>query len=156
MPRLAFFSPSCSSTEGSPRKRKRLRSLTPADAVNGAEPDSLLLRSPLAKRKKVAAERAGTSKLKEAVSADDLVQPLAPPSAPAPALVSGEKDKVVTPVQEEDEPEDEDEMDEAEDDENDNDGDDDDSDEDDDDDDDDDDDEGDDDFLARELGEDWG
>lgn len=48
------------------QKRKRLRSVTPsADGVNGTG-------SPLAKRKKVAAERTGYSKLKEAISADDL------------------------------------------------------------------------------------
>ncbi|KAF7359453.1 RNA polymerase II subunit A C-terminal domain phosphatase [Mycena sanguinolenta] len=55
------------------QKRKRMRSLTPgsADGVNGSgTPDSL--GSPLAKRKKVAAERTGASKLKEAITAKDL------------------------------------------------------------------------------------
>jgi RNA polymerase II subunit A-like phosphatase len=53
-------------------KRKRLRSVTPsADGVNGSGTRDAL-GSPLAKRKKVAAERTGYSKLKEAISADDL------------------------------------------------------------------------------------
>ncbi|KAG5642167.1 hypothetical protein DXG03_003528 [Asterophora parasitica] len=52
--------------------RKRLRSVTPSDSgsVNGRNDD--VLRSPLAKRKKVAAERSGYSRLKEEISADDL------------------------------------------------------------------------------------
>ncbi|KAJ6500358.1 hypothetical protein C8R45DRAFT_65616 [Mycena sanguinolenta] len=55
------------------QKRKRMRSVTPgsADGVNGSGTrDSL--GSPLAKRKKVAAERTGASKLKEAITAKDL------------------------------------------------------------------------------------
>ncbi|KAH6917087.1 hypothetical protein BKA70DRAFT_1382097 [Coprinopsis sp. MPI-PUGE-AT-0042] len=48
-------------------KRKRLRSTTPSEAMDEID----LLRSPLAKRKKVVAERAGTSRLKEGVTADD-------------------------------------------------------------------------------------
>jgi RNA polymerase II subunit A C-terminal domain phosphatase len=62
---------------------KRLRSVTPSEvAVNGggggasssviSSKDDDSLRSPLAKRKKLAAERTGYSKLKEAISADDL------------------------------------------------------------------------------------
>ncbi|KAF5384884.1 hypothetical protein D9615_001109 [Tricholomella constricta] len=55
--------------------RKRLRSVTPSESgsVNGAGRDEDVLRSPLAKRKKVAADRTGYSRLKEAISADDLV-----------------------------------------------------------------------------------
>ncbi|KAJ7642847.1 hypothetical protein B0H17DRAFT_960034 [Mycena rosella] len=53
-------------------KRKRLRSVTPsADGVNGSGTRDAL-GSPLAKRKKVAAERTGYSKLKEAISADEI------------------------------------------------------------------------------------
>lgn len=40
--------------------------------MNGAGKDDDILRSPLAKRKKLAAERTGYSKLKEAISANDL------------------------------------------------------------------------------------
>ncbi|KAL5535724.1 FCP1 [Sanghuangporus sanghuang] len=49
-------------------ERKRLRSVTPSEP--GQIPDEL--RSPLAKRKRVAADRSGMSKLKTAVSADEL------------------------------------------------------------------------------------
>ncbi|KAJ7103031.1 hypothetical protein B0H15DRAFT_810663 [Mycena belliarum] len=53
-------------------KRKRLRSVTPsADGTLGNGTRDVL-RSPLAKRKKVAAERTGYSKLKEAISAEDV------------------------------------------------------------------------------------
>ena len=41
---------------------------------NAAGADDDVLRSPLAKRKKLAAERTGYSRLKVAVTADDLVQ----------------------------------------------------------------------------------
>jgi RNA polymerase II subunit A C-terminal domain phosphatase len=60
------------------RKRKRLRSVTPLEvgAVNG---DLDSLRSPLAKRKRLAAERSGSSKLKEAITADDLVVGISTP-----------------------------------------------------------------------------
>ncbi|KAJ2918420.1 hypothetical protein MD484_g2018, partial [Candolleomyces efflorescens] len=59
------------SANNSPRmKRKRLRSLTPSEA--GFDGDTDLLRSPLAKRKKVAAERSGLSRLKQGVTASDL------------------------------------------------------------------------------------
>jgi len=56
----------------SPRsKRKRLRSLTPSEAgLNGSADTEL--RSPLSKRKKLAADRSGLSRLKEAISADEL------------------------------------------------------------------------------------
>ncbi|KAI0778754.1 hypothetical protein BD413DRAFT_660951 [Trametes elegans] len=65
-----------SSTTSTPRrKRKRLRSLTPSEAgsINGAGSD--VLRSPLAKRKKLAADRSGASRLKEAFTAEELSRP---------------------------------------------------------------------------------
>ncbi|KAH9897828.1 hypothetical protein C8Q73DRAFT_788059 [Cubamyces lactineus] len=64
-----------SSTTSTPRrKRKRVRSLTPSEAgsLNGADPD--ILRSPLAKRKKLAADRSGASRLKEAFTAEELAR----------------------------------------------------------------------------------
>ncbi|PIL27260.1 hypothetical protein GSI_10405 [Ganoderma sinense ZZ0214-1] len=62
-----------SSTTSSPRtKRKRVRSLTPSEigVRNGADAD--VLRSPLAKRKKLTADRSGASPLKEAFTAEQL------------------------------------------------------------------------------------
>ncbi|OSD03375.1 hypothetical protein PYCCODRAFT_1409741 [Trametes coccinea BRFM310] len=62
-----------SSANSTPRrKRKRMRSITPSEAgsLNGADPD--VLRSPLAKRKKLAADRSGASRLKEAFTAEEL------------------------------------------------------------------------------------
>ncbi|KAK7465542.1 CTD phosphatase Fcp1 [Stygiomarasmius scandens] len=61
-----------SSANNTPKKkRKRLRSLTPSEAgINGGDNDTL--RSPLSKRKKLAADRSGYSKLKEAISAEDM------------------------------------------------------------------------------------
>jgi len=51
------------------RRTKRSRSATPSEIdLNTAE----LLRSPLAKRKKLAAERSGLSRLKQGISAHDL------------------------------------------------------------------------------------
>jgi RNA polymerase II subunit A-like phosphatase len=47
-----------------------MRSVTPSD---GGGVNNDLLRSPLAKRKKIAAERSGASKLKDSISAHDLV-----------------------------------------------------------------------------------
>ncbi|KAJ2927695.1 hypothetical protein H1R20_g9386, partial [Candolleomyces eurysporus] len=59
------------SANNSPRmKRKRLRSLTPSEA--GFDGDTDLLRSPLAKRKKMAADRSGLSRLKQGITASDL------------------------------------------------------------------------------------
>ncbi len=53
-------------------RRKRLRSVTPSDGgFDGLDKDTLL-RSPLAKRKKLAAERSKFSKLKEAITVGDL------------------------------------------------------------------------------------
>lgn len=64
-----------SSTTSSPRnRRKRLRSLTPSEVGLNGSIDSDVLRSPLAKRKKLAADRSGTSKLKEAFTADELAK----------------------------------------------------------------------------------
>ena len=67
------------STATPPLKRKRNRSITPLEMGKGtngnaAGADDDVLRSPLAKRKKLAAERTGYSRLKVAVTADDLVQ----------------------------------------------------------------------------------
>ncbi|TFK88665.1 hypothetical protein K466DRAFT_520487 [Polyporus arcularius HHB13444] len=62
-----------SSTTSTPRlKRKRVRSITPSDTAsfNGADSDAL--RSPLAKRKKLALERSGASRLKEGITAEQL------------------------------------------------------------------------------------
>jgi len=53
--------------------RKRLRSVTPSEIpINGNSKEEDSLRSPLSKRKKLAADRTGYSKLKEAITADDL------------------------------------------------------------------------------------
>ena len=62
--------------DSTPRlKRKRLRSTTPSDG--GGLPSSSKtdegLQSPLAKRKKLAAERTGYSRLKEGITADELL-----------------------------------------------------------------------------------
>ncbi|CCM03635.1 uncharacterized protein FIBRA_05779 [Fibroporia radiculosa] len=119
-----------SSTTSSPRlKRKRLRSLTPSEigGLNG-NVDSDILRSRLAKRKKIAADRTGNSKLKEAITAEDLV------GGHAPREVEDEVAKPATPPRaddnDSDESDDEDDEDAPMDDE--------------------------DDFLARELEEEWG
>ena len=70
-PFLSWF---YSSTTSTPRKsRKRLRSVTPSDGSTGNLSDSDYLRSPLAKRKKIAADRSGSSKLKETFSAADVI-----------------------------------------------------------------------------------
>lgn len=115
-----------SSPNNTPKlKRKRLRSVTPSENGRSGEGDAL--RSPLAKRKKLAAERTGYSKLKEAISADDLL---------VDKEVDGNGDKArlqatsLSSTREEDMEEDEDEAEDDADDE--------------------------DDFLARELEEDWG
>lgn len=108
------------STTSSPRlKRKRLRSVTPSDSGNGPNDQQDLLRSPLSKRKKLAANRTGTSKLKEAFTAEQIAeagrQRSRSNSLQRPLPSSG----VPSPVDEDDDDEE-------------------------------------DDFLARELGEDWG
>ena len=57
-----------------PNRRKRLRSLTPSESgINRGDPsyNADLLRSPLAKRKKLAADRSGMSRLKHTLSVDD-------------------------------------------------------------------------------------
>jgi len=118
-----------SSATSSPRmKRKRLRSLTPSEIGLNGEIDSDVLRSRLAKRKKIAADRSGASKLKEAITAAELVRGEV-------TAVDGVAGKVSTPAKM-----DEDDTDESDD------SSDDDSPMDDDD----------DDFLARELEEEWG
>ena len=58
-------------------KRKRVRSVALSEgstigSTNGSSRDGDELRSPLAKRKKLAAERTGYSRLKEAFTAGDL------------------------------------------------------------------------------------
>ncbi|KAF7970876.1 hypothetical protein HWV62_22700 [Athelia sp. TMB] len=59
-----------SSANPTPKKRKRLRSLTPSEInLNGRD----TVGSPLAKRKKLAADRTGASRLKDSISAGDLV-----------------------------------------------------------------------------------
>ncbi|KAF8079106.1 hypothetical protein FPV67DRAFT_95819 [Lyophyllum atratum] len=109
--------------------RKRLRSVTPSDSggANGAGKEDVL-RSPLAKRKKMAADRTGYSRLKEAISADDLKKDTTGTDDEKKAggrADSGLPPKVDVLMEEEDE-EDDDEDDEE------------------------------DDFLARELEEEWG
>ncbi|KAG6854140.1 hypothetical protein C0991_010051 [Blastosporella zonata] len=120
------------SVTNTPRiSRKRLRSVTPSDAgsVNGSgNGDNSIVRSPLAKRKKLAADRTGYSRLKDSISAEDLAAQSKPvdggktgglsgPGSPFPKIAEmGEED-----VDDEDD-EDDDE----------------------------------DDFLARELEEEWG
>lgn len=62
-----------SSATSSPRvKRKRVRSLTPSEISVRIDGDADVLRSPLAKRKKLAADRSGASPLKEAFTAEQL------------------------------------------------------------------------------------
>ncbi|KAI0347959.1 hypothetical protein BDW22DRAFT_1350081 [Trametopsis cervina] len=94
------------------RKRKRPRSRTPSEA-GGARADSDILRSPLAKRKKLAAERSGASKLKEAFTADELVieDPVPDPAKRAISLSpADEDDDSMDEEDEEDEEEDEDDF----------------------------------------------
>ncbi|RDB28454.1 RNA polymerase II subunit A C-terminal domain phosphatase [Hypsizygus marmoreus] len=68
---------SVGSVSNTPRtSRKRLRSVTPSDgggSLNGSKKGDDVLRSPLAKRKKLAAERTGYSRLKDSISAEELV-----------------------------------------------------------------------------------
>ncbi|OCH95692.1 hypothetical protein OBBRIDRAFT_787897 [Obba rivulosa] len=62
-----------SKTSSPHRKRKRLHSLTPSElGLNGLTGGVEELRSPLTKRKKLVEERSGTSKLKEVISAEEL------------------------------------------------------------------------------------
>ncbi|TCD66479.1 Carboxy-terminal domain (CTD) phosphatase [Steccherinum ochraceum] len=120
-----------SSVHSTPRgKRKRLRSITPSDGGRSVEGERDALRSPLAKRKKIVADRSGQSKLKEAFSAADF-------KSGDDSSEDAKTSKASTPtgLDKMDEAMDEDEEDDEDDEE---DGDD------------------DDDFLARELGEDWG
>ncbi|KAI0684753.1 hypothetical protein BC835DRAFT_1523744 [Cytidiella melzeri] len=120
---ITYYDSTASSASGR-RKRKRLRSITPSEA-GGVNGDSDILRSPLSKRKKLAADRSGASRLKEAITADDLVSQRSASrskrSTPVPSK-SGDEDDDMDEEDEEEDYEDEEE----------------------------------DDFLARELGEDWG
>jgi len=120
-------------------KRKRLRSLTPSEiGINGGSKEQDVFRSPLAKRKKLAAGRTGYSKLKETINADDLEEPAlgkggegvsggvaSNPSADNTGMEGGEDDQ-----DDEDDDDDDDEEEEEEEEE--------------------------DDFLTRELEEEWG
>ncbi|GJE86193.1 RNA polymerase II subunit A C-terminal domain phosphatase [Phanerochaete sordida] len=116
---------SSASSTPSKRKRKRLRSVTPSEGAAGSDTDGL--RSPLAKRKKLAAERTGASKLKVSISANDLADDEQPktrsgtPTSPA-ANNDDDDDDMTTDSSDSDDGDGDEE----------------------------------DDFLARELGEDWG
>ncbi|KAH7885992.1 hypothetical protein F5I97DRAFT_2024738 [Phlebopus sp. FC_14] len=104
-------------------KRKRLRSATPSESGNGTvESQQDILRSPLSKRKRLAASRSGTSKLKETFTADEVASVRRTWSRTNSPQRSTSPYSVPSPV-------DEDDADEGGDD---------------------------DDFLARELGEEWG
>lgn len=54
------------------KKRKRLRSMTPSEAGLNGRDEADGLRSPLAKRKKMVADRGNSSKLKETISLAEL------------------------------------------------------------------------------------
>ncbi|KAI0049263.1 hypothetical protein FA95DRAFT_1489590 [Auriscalpium vulgare] len=75
----------CGSVESTSRrgKRKRMRSITPLETAGARPDDDELLRSPLAKRKKIAADRRNSSKLKESIVDEE--RPGTPP-LPAPAF----------------------------------------------------------------------
>ena len=84
------------------RTRKRLRSVTPSEGgVNGEGSRTQdVVRLPLAKRKKLVADRSGFSKLKEAITAEDLdeagaeeVVELPPRSAEEELTEEGEGDE---------------------------------------------------------------
>ncbi|KAI0068072.1 hypothetical protein BV25DRAFT_1904546 [Artomyces pyxidatus] len=62
-------------------KRKRLRSMTPSEVGLNRTGDDDVLRSPLAKRKKIAADRKYSSKLKESISNTELEEPARRPLA---------------------------------------------------------------------------
>jgi RNA polymerase II subunit A-like phosphatase len=63
------------STNNTPRlKRKRLRSVTPSDGGHANGNDDYHLHSPLAKRKRLAADRLGYSRLKEGITAYELAE----------------------------------------------------------------------------------
>jgi len=125
-----------SSAASSPRnRRKRLRSLTPSEVGLNGRVASDVLRSPLAKRKKLAADRSGNSKLKEAFTADELAKRGTPTTSEQDGTESEPAQKGSSPAER-----DEDDTDDS---------------------DDSDDDnntpmDDDDDFLARELEEEWG
>lgn len=70
------------SVNNSPKlNKKRLRSVTPSDGGGGTNDR---LGSPLAKRKKLAAERTGYSRLKDSISANDLASEKANSGWPQP------------------------------------------------------------------------
>lgn len=123
--RVGRCSWSCGSASSTPsrRKRKRLRSITPLEVGAGSDSDGL--HSPLAKRKRLAAERSGASKLKDSISANDLVEEDAKTRSATPTSpqANNEDDDMTTDDSDDDDGDGEGEED---------------------------------DFLARELGEDWG
>ena len=76
--------------------RKRSRSVTPSERGSGSDQQGVV-RSPLAKRKKLSASRTGMSKLKEGLTAEEIAaasrlgsrssslqRPTPPPGAPSP------------------------------------------------------------------------
>lgn len=63
-------------------KRKRQGSTAPSDSGSVTNRDDELLKSPLAKRKKLAAERVGASRLKEEHSLDASEPPSSSPTRP--------------------------------------------------------------------------
>jgi len=104
---------SVASAQSTPRlKRKRLRSLTPSEISGLSNIDAENLRSPLAKRKKIAMERSGSSKLKEAIHAEELEEKSSVTNGPdrpnSPAAVAA---PTATISEEEESDEDEDEFD---------------------------------------------
>ncbi|TFK56764.1 hypothetical protein OE88DRAFT_1670218 [Heliocybe sulcata] len=91
-------------TQSTPRlKRKRLRSLTPSEIRGLSNTDADNLRSPLAKRKKIAMARSGSSKLREAIHAEELEEKrsvtngssrhASPAAAPLPVEAIREEDE---------------------------------------------------------------
>jgi len=108
---------SCGADSTTPRmKRKRLRSMTPTEAgINGGGYDADVLRSPLAKRKKIAADRRNSSKLKEAISMDELADAdadldTAARPLPAPMFRNDEEDEMDQGDDEDDDGDDEDDF----------------------------------------------
>jgi RNA polymerase II subunit A-like phosphatase len=122
-----------STVDNTPRlKRKRIRSMTPSDGsasggVNGSSQDDDVLRSPLAKRKKLAAERTGYSRLKEAFTVDEVQLPRGVQGQDARVVLSASSRVDEANEDDGDDEEDEDEDEDEEDD-----------------------------FLARDLQEEWG
>ena len=80
-----------SSVNNSPKLgKKRLRSVTPSDGGRGAND---LLGSPLAKRKKLAADRTGYSRLKDSISANDLASERTNSPQPDEGMEEGDEEE---------------------------------------------------------------